>query len=116
MFGWLRPIFALLARFGPWVMLAAILFLAGILLTLVGTIFGFSLDDVDRWFDAHGSWFGAIGDILFRLACGLVLLICVLGVASPFIDRKNPERPGLGCVFLALLVGYFAWIGMTTRS
>ena len=45
-----------------------------------------------------------------------MLLICVLGVLSPIIDRKNPERPGFGCVFMALLVGYFAWVGMTMSS
>lgn len=113
MFGWLRPVFALLARFGPWVVLAAILFLVGVILSLLGAVFGFTLDDVDRWLEGHSSWIAAAGDILFRIACGIVLLICVLGVASPFLDRKDPDRPGLGCVFLALLVGYFAWTGMT---
>jgi hypothetical protein len=116
MFGWLRPVFALLARFGPLVVLAATLFLIGVLLTLLGTIFGFSLDDVDRWLDNHSSWLTAIGDVLFRIACGFVLLICVLGVLAPVIDRKNPERPGWGCAFLGLLVGYFAWTGMTMSS
>ena len=112
MFGWLRPVFAILGRFGPWVMLAAILFAAGILLALLGGIFGFSLADVDAWLKNHGSWFTAIGDILFRIACAGVLLVCVLGVASPFIDRKNPEQLGFGCAFLALIIGYFAFVGV----
>ena len=69
MFGWLRPVFAILGRFGPWVMLAAILFLIGLVLSLIGLVFGFSLDDVDVWLGAHSSWLTAIGDILFRIAC-----------------------------------------------
>jgi hypothetical protein len=85
-----------------------IFFLIGALLMLLG----FDLGDVDRWIDAQGGWLDAIGSFLFRAACGLVILLCVLAVLGAIFDRKNPEKPGIGCVILALIVGYFAWFGM----
>jgi hypothetical protein len=53
-----------------------------------------------------------VGTFLFRAACGLVLLLCVLAILGALFDRKNPERPGIGCAVLALVVGYFAWFGL----
>lgn len=118
MFGWLRPVFALLARFGPWMVLAAILFLVGIVLTLLGAVFGFSLDDVDLWLEAHGGFFNAVGNLLFRIGCGFVFLLCLFLALSPLLYRrdKSEERPGWGCALLAIPVGYFAWIGMVSSG
>ena len=117
MFGWLRPIFALLARFGPWVVLAAILFLIGIVLTLLGLVFGFDLTDVDLWLEAHGGFFSAVGNLLFRIVCGFVFLLCVFVALAPLLFRndQDADRPGWGCALAAIPVGYFAWIGMTMR-
>jgi uncharacterized membrane protein len=85
-----------------------IFFLIGALLMLLG----FDLGEVDRWIDAQGGWLDALGSFLFRAVCGLVILLCVLAVLAAIFDRKNPEKPGIGCVILALIVGYFAWFGM----
>jgi hypothetical protein len=88
-----------------------IFFLIGALLMLLG----FDLGDVDRWIDAQGGWLDALGSFLFRAACGLAILLCVGAVLAAIFDRKNPEKPGIGCVILALIVGYFAWFGMVYR-
>jgi uncharacterized membrane protein len=85
-----------------------IFFIIGALLMLLG----FDLADVDRWIEAQGGWLDAVGTFLFRAACGLVLLLCVLAILGALFDRKNPERPGIGCAVLALVVGYFAWFGL----
>jgi hypothetical protein len=111
MFSLLRPVFALLTRFGPWVMLAATLFLIGVVLTLLGAVFGFSLADVDVWLEAHGGFFNAAGKLLLRTFFGLILLLCVYVILSPILFRKEKDGAGLGCILLAIPVGYFCWIG-----
>jgi hypothetical protein len=110
MFG---AIFRFVGRFGPWVLLAFILFLVAIVLTGAGAMFGFSLDDVDRWLEANGGFFHAVGILLLRIVCGIALLCCVLAALAPFLLRGDRERPGWGCALLAIPVGWFAWVGMT---
>ena len=100
-------------RFGSgsaalYTLLFLILFLVGLGLVLLG----FDLNQVDRWIDAQGGWLDAVGSFLFRVACALVLLVCLFAIGGALFDRKNPERPGLGCAFLALITGYFAWFGI----
>jgi len=134
--GLFRIYFAIAARFGPWVLLAAFLFLAGIVLTLLGKVFGFTLADVDRWLNSHSNWFTAVGDIAIRLVCFFVLVCCVVVVIAavhglvrparkrdlevppipipgfkPEADRDAEKPPGIGCALVALLVGYFAFVG-----
>ena len=144
-----RAFFGFFRKFGPWVLLAAILFVVAVVLTLLGLVFGFHLGDVDGWLDAHGGWFNAVGNLLFRLFCGAVLLGCVLILFGAIFGRRSPgigpaearrdliapeprlaaleagedapvveppaPPPALGCVLLAIPLGYFAWIGMTMR-
>jgi hypothetical protein len=43
---------------------------------------------------------------------GLVILLCLVMIGGAIFDRGNPERPGLGCALLAVVVAYFAWFGM----
>ena len=90
------------------IFLFLILFPVGLLLVLLG----FDLGDVDRWLDAHGGLFDALGSLLFQIACGIGLLICLVALGGFLFDRGNPERPGFGCAILALVVGYFLWFGM----
>jgi hypothetical protein len=116
MFGWLGALFGFIGRFGWIVLLCAILFLIGILLTLLGLVFGFSLADVDVWLASHRNGFTATADVLFRIGCFGMLSICALAVLGAILDRRNPERPGFGCALLALVVGYFAWLGTFGHS
>ena len=112
MFGWIGGLWRFLLGFGavaPWLLLSFLLFAVGLILVLLG----FDLDDVDRWIEAQGGWLDAVFSFLFRAASGLMMLICAVTVGSAIFDRKNPERPGVGCALLALVVSYFAWFGLT---
>ena len=100
------------------------------------------LAKVDVWLAAHNGWLLFIGDILFRLVCGLVLLLCGLCIASltkglrfappplpqplplaekagrrrmPTTPAKIPKRNVAGKVLgilVCLIIGYFAFIGV----
>jgi hypothetical protein len=112
MFGWIGGLWRFMLRFGavaPWLFLSFLLFLIGLVLVLLG----FDLNDVDRWIEARGGLINAIATFLFRAGCGLVLLICVATIGGALFDRNNSDRPGAGCFILALVVGYFAWFGVT---
>lgn len=106
----LRSILAVTARIGgPWLVLSLLLFVAAVVLVLLG----FDLNEVDLWIDAHGGLFEAIGIVLMRIFWGLVLLACLAALLGFLFDRDNPERPGWGCLIVALILGYVAWVGMT---
>jgi hypothetical protein len=98
--------------------------LIGIPVYGAGLIFGFDgLALIDRGLERHSGLIAAIGDALFRIACGIVLIICALGVYIVVRDQtavwhgkaagvRSPETPaGLGCLMLAIIIGYFAWVG-----
>jgi hypothetical protein len=89
------------------------LFLIFFLVGLVLVLLGFSLGDVDAWIDAHAVRIDSIASFLFRVVCGLVILLCLFAIGGAIFDRKNPERPGVGCALVALIVAYFAWFGVT---
>jgi len=111
MFGWIGGLWRLTARMGPagpWLFLTAMLFL----FALGATLLGFELGDIDRWLEAQSGWLDAVFSLLFQAVCGLVLLLCVGAFIAFLFDRKNPDRPGVGSLLLALVVGYFAWFGM----
>jgi hypothetical protein len=92
--------------------LVLFLFLIFALIGLILMLLGFDLADVDRWIDAQGGWLDAVGTLLFRALCGLILLVCAIAALGFLFHRKNPERPGLGCLIAALAIGYFAWFGL----
>jgi hypothetical protein len=89
------------------------LFLIFFLIGLVLLLLGFSLGDVDALIDTHAGRIDAVASFLFRLVCGLVILLCLFTIGGAIFDRKNPERPGVGCALVAVLVAYFAWFGVT---
>lgn len=86
------------------------LFLVFLLIGLVLVLFGFDLGDVDAFLEAQGGWLEALGDRLFRIAAGLVLLLCIAMVGLQVFARRE-EKPGLGCAIAAVVIGYFAWFG-----
>ena len=86
-----------------------IFFLAGLVLLLLG----FNLGSLDAWIDAHAGRIDSVASFLFRMACGLVILFCLFTIGAAIFDRKSPERPGVGCALVAILVAYFAWFGVT---
>jgi len=112
MFGWIGGLWRFMLGLGavaPWLFLSFLIFLIGLVLVLLG----FDLNDVDRWIEAQGGLFDAIGTFLFRAGCGVVLLLCALAIGLALFGRRDAERPGLGCAALALVVGYFAWFGVS---
>jgi hypothetical protein len=85
-----------------------IFFVAGLVLLLLG----FNLGSVDALIDAQAGRIDSVASLLFRILSGLVILFCLFTIGSAIFDRKNPERPGVGCALVAILVAYFAWFGV----
>ena len=85
-----------------------ILFLVGLVLVLLG----FSLGDVDLWLDSQSGWIEAVASFLFRAVCAGILLLCLFMIGWAIFGRRNPEKPGIGCAIVAVLVAYFAWFGV----
>ena len=65
---------------------------------------------------AQGSWIEAVGSILFRLLCAIILFFCAFGVLGGLWQRTRPkgeeDRIGWGMMLFALVLGYFAWFGV----
>ena len=89
------------------------LFLIFFLIGLVLMLLGIGLGDVDIWLEAQAGWLDAVGSFAFRAISGLVILLCLFMIGSAIFARNDPERPGIGCALLAIVVAYFAWFGMT---
>ncbi|WP_293991582.1 hypothetical protein [Sphingomonas sp.] len=106
---------------------------------IVLVVMGFDLEAVDRWLNARAGLFDHIGDILFRIFFGFVLAMCGLTIwtlvdamrapaLANVIDVKHRKkddddlddgqphvvRRSLG-ILVALVIGWFAWMGVTAR-
>lgn len=92
--------------------LVLFLFLLFFVVGLILLLLGFDLGHVDAWLDAHGGWFSAIGDLLFRLVSGAILLVCLIFLGSALYDLTKGKLR-IGTILLSLLIGYFAWIGVS---
>lgn len=116
------------------------LWLVFLVVAIVLVTMGFDLEAVDRWLNAHTSWFELIGDLLWRGFCGLVLFLCGLTIYTlgqemvdprAAADDEDEERTArrhtagveeapkrkivsrsLGILVL-LAIGYLGWVGMT---
>ena len=104
-------------------------------LGLLGLAFGL-LPQLDRWLDANAARLDAAGSLVLNVLWGAVLVVCAfviagglwrrfmaplgeMGDAADFDpaeggDLVQDTRPaGWGCMVVALILGYFAWFGMT---
>jgi hypothetical protein len=111
------------SSYGCYLLLVGLFFILGLGLVLLG----FDLAEVDLWLDAQGGLFDAVGTILLRIVCGLVLLLCILAwgwaIAARLKSRARSARaanggeaekpPGWGCLLIAVPTAWFAWVGMT---
>ena len=115
------------------------LWLVFLVVAIVLVVMGFDLEAVDRWLNAHSSWFELVGDILWRAFCGVIVFLCGLTIytlgqemISPQPeDEDDAEEPArrhkagveempkrkivsrsFGILAFAA-IGYLAWIGMT---
>ena len=91
--------------------LVLFLFLLFFLIGLVLVLPGVDLGTVDRWNDDQLVWFEPAASFALIL-CGLVILLCAFMVGWALLGRNDPDRPGLGCELVALLLAYFAWFGV----
>jgi hypothetical protein len=82
----------------------------GTILVVLGSIFGFSLADVDVWLAQQGSWMDLVGKILIqKVLMAIVLLFCIAcGVVLLFF--RDSEAPAwwktILILLLCLMVGY----------
>ena len=89
-----------------------IFFIVGLILVALG----FGLGDVDNWLDAQSGWITFVADWAFSALCGLILLFCLAYAGAALFGRKQGERVPMGGLIAALVIGYFAWIGMTLEA
>lgn len=103
------------------------LFLVFALVALVLLTLGFDLDAVDLWLERRGGWLDALGTIAFKALLALVLLTSVLvgglaaqGISQRVLGRRaaparDEDGPGWGSLILALVIGYFAAVGLVSK-
>ena len=90
------------------------LFLLFFLIGLILVLLGFDLNRVDLWLEARGGWFSAIGDLLFRLVSAAVLLVCLILLGAALYELTR-GKVRIGLMLASLLIGYFAWIGVSAN-
>jgi hypothetical protein len=88
----------------------------GLILTVLGLIFGFTLADVDVFLDRQGGWMDFVGTILIqKVLMAIVLLFCVL-MAGTLLFFRDSESPSwlktIGILLLCLFVGYCSTVNM----
>jgi hypothetical protein len=85
--------------------LVLLFFFIGLVLTVLGALFGFTLVDVDRVIDGAAPTMDFIGKVLIqKVLMAIVLLICVGSAILLVFFRKGGDAPGWGKTILLLLV------------
>ncbi len=88
----------------------------GVVLFVLGAIFGFGLSDVDAWIARQGGWLDLIGKIFIqKVMMAVVLLFCVLiGVVLVFF--RDSGSPGwlmtVPMLLVLLFVGYCSTVNI----
>ena len=90
---------------GGLLFLVLLFFFIGLVLTVLGAVFGFTLADVDRVIDGAAPSLDFIGKVLIqKVLMAIILLICVGSAVALVFFRKGEEMPGWGKTILLLLV------------
>src|SRR5690606_24301026 len=102
---------------GGLLFLVLLFFFIGLVLTVFGAVFGFTLADVDRVIDGAAPTLDFIGKVLIqKVLMAIILLICVASAVALVCFRKGEEMPGWGKTILLLLVclmfGYCSAVNM----
>ena len=102
---------------GGLLFLVLLFFFIGLVLTVLGAVFGFTLADVDRVIDGAAPTLDFIGKVLLqKVLMAIILLICVGSAVALVFFRKGEEMPGWGKTILLLLVclmfGYCSAVNM----
>lgn len=102
---------------GGLLFLVLLFFFIGLVLTVLGAVFGFTLADVDRVIDGAAPTLDFIGKVLIqKVLMAIILLICVGSAVALVFFRKGEEMPGWGKTILLLLVclmfGYCSAVNM----
>ena len=90
-----------------------------LLFSIVGVVLvmlGFDLKDVDVWLEAQGGWLDAAGSFLFKALLAFIVLMCAILLLASLYDgvfaRDKKDRLGIRTALLALVIGYFAGVGL----
>ncbi len=87
---------------GGLLFLVLVFFFIGLVLTVLGWVFGFDLNDVDLWIDGQTPWMEVVGAFLIqKVLMGFVLLMCI-GVAIALV--MDAEERALRNLFRTVLV------------
>jgi hypothetical protein len=114
-----------------------------LVVAVVLMLLGIDLDTADLWLDAHADWFKWAGMIAIKGFCAAVLFFCLLAIGMkiyqsvqrlvrprtqikrraprrgptqidcPPVDAEGDQRIGWGGVIFAVIIGYFAYVGLT---
>lgn len=83
----------------------------GLVLVILGSVFGFTLEEtfvgVDAWLALAGPSMDLVGKLALRVVLAIMLVVCVFGAWSVLRDRfgrNRGARPGWGKTILLLLV------------
>ena len=88
----------------------------GVILVVLGSIFGFTLDDVDVWLDRQGGWMSFVGSVLIQKVLMAFVLLCCIAIGTTLLFFRDSESPGwlktIGALLLCLFVGYCSTVNM----
>lgn len=102
---------------GGLLFLVLVFFFIGLVLTVLGWVFGFDLNDVDVWIDGQTPWMEVVGAFLIqKVLMGFVLLMCIGMAIALVMDAEERALRNLFRTVLVLLlclaVGYCSAVNL----